>query len=76
MSDWKHDAQVLRTQRCGIAAYRTNPGTQMAPQCGQPARWWTDDLAPVTTWMCDECCDGIVGGIDGNPDVHVTEVET
>ncbi|PZR79108.1 MAG: hypothetical protein DLM65_11455 [Candidatus Aeolococcus gillhamiae] len=45
---------MSRPHRCEIAEYPTATFTASAPSCGAGATWWSDDLGPVTVWMCDE----------------------
>ncbi len=70
--DWNRDEQQVRAMRCEIAAYPTKVFERVAPKCGRPASWWSDDLGPTTVWMCDECCHEVVHRSDG---LAVTEVE-
>ena len=54
-SEWPRDAYMAKQHRCEIAREPSRVFEPVAPKCGARARWWSDDLASVTVWMCDEC---------------------
>ena len=72
-SEWPRDAYMAKQHRCEIAREPSRVFEPVAPKCGARARWWSDDLASVTVWMCDECCAVVVTENDG---VRVEEVES
>lgn len=54
---------MSRRKTCEIAISR-----ECQRPCGQPARWWSDDVRKgCTVWMCEQCCSDLMMNADSIP---------